>query len=328
MPATRDPAASISKRSLFDVFQGHYAAELLLYLRRAGVLESWRQPQTPAALARQTGIAAMDLRLILEFLTATTNVIERDVRGRYAVVNVAYGDLAFQLEKFIGAYGPCIREFGRATLDQKALADAFVEGTKNRTAPAVDLIRDAGLHCIVDLGCGPASLLVQLAAVDSQFRGFGVDATKVMCRVARDAVRERGLERRIKIVHADASDIGKPLSRHLRDIDGVHCSSFLNEFFGSGRDPVAVLKRLRQLLPGRPLFVVDYYGELGHRRTSSLQHPVTLLQDVAQVASGQGVPPPDMQAWRRIYRRAGCRLIRAMDFETSHLRWFIHEVRL
>jgi hypothetical protein len=84
------------------------------------------------------------------------------------------------------------------------------------------------------------------------------------------------------------------------------------------------LRGLRQVLPGRPLLIADYYGRLGQKRVRLSRE--TLLHDFAQVISGQGVPPANASQWRAIYSRAGCQLIHIIEDKTTTR--FIHILRL
>jgi hypothetical protein len=89
-------------------------------------------------------------------------------------------------------------------------------------------------------------------------------------------------------------------------------------------DIVRWLRQLRKALPGRPLIISDYYGQLGHRGAAA--DPMTLLHDFVQLTSGQGVPAPSWRAWRKIYTQAGCRLLHVIEADRGS--WFIHIILL
>jgi SAM-dependent methyltransferase len=193
-----------------------------------------------------------------------------------------------------------------------------------------DLIAASGVSCLLDLGCGPASLLVDLAQRNPNFYGVGIDGSKEMCVQARRTAQEGGVTQRIDIRRGDASNLSQwcPVSLRKR-IDSLHGASFLNEFFGQGeRQVINVLRTLSRTFPGRTAWFVDYYSSIGQRKDKrkAASFPLALLQDLAQVVSGQGVPPPDAANWRRLYRQAGCRLVRIMEFENPNIRWFVQEV--
>ena len=84
--------------------------------------------------------------------------------------------------------------------------------------------------------------------------------------------------------------------------------SFFNALFQTGtNEAMCALTLLRRSLRGRVLLVNDYYGQLrsGLSRESGISW--SLLQDAAQVCSGQGVPPGRREDWKHLYQQAGCR---------------------
>ena len=151
-----------------------------------------------------------------------------------------------------------------------------------------------------------------------------------MCASAVDLVAQQGLERQIRIFQSDVSK----LDDHLRDderrnIEALHARSLLNEFFRFGsNDVIQLLKGLKRLFEGRSLIVVDYYGKLDRLRDYPLRYRHTLIHDVAQVVSAQGVPPADIRAWAKLYRGAGCDIVHAYEGESDGIEWFIHRVTL
>jgi hypothetical protein len=172
-------------------------------------------------------------------------------------------------------------------------------------------------------------LLIAMALENAGFNGVGLDASLAMCQLARKRTRLAGLGSRIRIHQCDGRDVASVLSGQVRrGIDSLHGASFLNEFFGAGDSKaVAVLRQLRQRFPGRTALFADYYGELGKPQRPLADSRLALLQDVAQVASRQGVPPTDVSGWLRVYEQAGCTLKRAVDFENDGIRTFIHHVQ-
>ncbi|MEV4928159.1 hypothetical protein [Streptomyces roseoverticillatus] len=100
----------------------------------------------------------------------------------------------------------------------------------------------------------------------------------------------------------------------VKDVQALYRRSIANEFFADGdREAVDVLTGLRELFPGRLLFLEDGYGRLTHHPPTDGNHRHALLQDLAPVLSGQGVPPPDLHGWSRIYQAADCTLVKAYE---------------
>lgn len=319
------------QQSLLDSVQGYYATTALLRLHRLGILEHLAKPKNSTLIANEFGIDGSILEQVLEFLTLTTSVIDSPRKGIYRLRNVSVIELVFNLEKFAGAYGPALQALpATSRVDLRALAGAFVSVSDFVDPIVPEMIRDAGIRHLLDLGCGTASLLIALARNDPGFRGVGLDRNPHMYKCARRAVRSAGLANRITIRHADGADLAASLSKEERSrIDGVHGRSFLNEFFGRGDlNAVRVLRHLHRHLPGRKAWFVDYFGQLGHKRSDSGRRQLTLLQDLAQTVSGQGVPPPSTRAWHKIYEKTLCRLLGVQEFETADIGWFVHEVIL
>jgi SAM-dependent methyltransferase len=321
---------------LLGVIEGFYAAEILLELIRCGALERLATARTPEALARDTELDPKLLDLTLDFLSRTTVLIERERRGRYRLGNIAPAEIVFQVEKFVGAYGGTVRGLGRMLrglpnvyrTDEAALAAAFavIGGVGLRLT---ERLRREGCRFLLDLGCGSAALPIQLALLDESFAAICIDDSEAMCRLAKSRVRAAGVSSRVRVRKADVREIRDVVTlQERRRVDVIHGRSLLNALFGRGSAmPRAFLRQLRTAFPGRTVFFVDYYSELGRTRRPA-RYRLAQVQDLAQLASGQGLPPWDRRGWRALYEEAGCELRSAQDFVTDDIRWFIHEVRL
>jgi SAM-dependent methyltransferase len=328
---------SRTRLDLLGVVEGHYASEIVLGLVQSGVLQQLANESRVDNLARATRMDPTFLDQKLDFVACATDLIKHDGPGRYSVGNYPLAEISFQFQKFIGAYGKSVRYLGtsafppseHAQVDEKALAAAFsaVHVVPSRLAQR---LRGDGYRRIVDIGCGPASLLVEMALHDREFAGVGLDRSIAMCRLAKRRISQAGLSSRLRVERGDVRDIGRILdARARRHTDAIHGRSLLNAFFGHGANSAsALLRRLRSAFPGRIAFFVDYYGELGWAATSRHPYRLSRIHDLAQLASGQGVPPTSCRQWRALYRAAGCRLISSEDINTEDIRWFIHEVRL
>ena len=242
----------LPRLDLVGTIQGHYAGEALRALLRLGVLEALATPREVRSLARRAGVDPALLEPVLEFLRRTTDVVVRDRAGRYRLGAPSLPEIAFQLEKFIGAYGPSLRGLdatlggarSRVAPDDGALARAFaaVAGVPSLQA---GLLRGLGVRGLLDLGCGPGSLLVDLAR-DASFRGIGVDSSAAMCRLARSRLRAAGVQGRVTIRQGDATRLRRALAGLDPDaIDAVHGRSLLNALFARG--PARAVGFLREL---------------------------------------------------------------------------------
>jgi SAM-dependent methyltransferase len=330
------PAAP-ARLDLLGLLEGHYASEIALGLIRSGALELLAAGNRVEVIARAVQADPQQLDLMLDFMARTSDLIERGGTGRYRLGNYSLAEIAFQLHKFTGAYADCVRGLqtpgiGRPVArvaDDRALAAAFA-AVGNAPSRLVERLRQQGCRRLVDLGCGPASLPIELAVADSDFSAIGLDRSAAMCRLARARAREAGVASRVTIKRADISEIRDALDAgERRRVDALHGRSVLNAFFGRGPNSArAMLRTLRLAFPGRVAFFVDYYGELGHAPASRRGFRLGQLQDLAQLASGQGIPPSRRRDWQALYRAAGCKLISADDSSNDNIRWFVHQVRL
>jgi len=322
----------VRRLSLLESIAGAYASEILLALCRSTLSTELLRPCTAAWLARRHRLNPAGLRQLLDYLVRSTEVLRK--KGDCYQLRATPASLAmlrYQLEKFCGAYGPGVRacldslrdeNLARSRVDREALASAFIAMGDSVNQEVLEAIAAAGIGCLLDLGCGTAGLLRELALRDDRFTGMGVDANAAMCRAARKRLREAGIEKQVTIVRGYASVALSRLSVRQRErVEALHGASFLNEFFARGKaGAIAALRDLGRLFPGRRAWFLDYYGG-----RSSL---VNMLQDVAQVVSGQGVPLATQAAWTQVYRAAECSVVSLKDFRSGPTEWFLHEVVL
>jgi len=331
----------MARRSALTIIEGFYVAQIVFHFYRKGVLHSLTIFRTPGQVAMEFEFDEDATTALLEFLHYSTDLLQRNGKRQYRLAPKykPYGALAFHLDKFLGAYGGPLANLGIALrpprlgcqlVDRRELAVAFSRLEPGREGETAAVIRTAGVKSLLDLGCGAADLLKELCGADPAFRGWAVDADSDMCAAAAASVAAAGLASRIKVIQADVRklrDVLPPNER--RQVGALFGRSILNELCRANGAPlVEFLAELKRLFPHRTFFVSDYYGKLTHAATVSARHRHTLLQDVAQVLSGQGVPSPDLAAWAALYQAAGCRVVEAYEGEATGIAWFLHVVRL
>lgn len=331
----------MGKLGLLDVVEGHYVSHIVLELYRSGVFERLLEDIDSREIARDLGYDETAFFSMLEYLRKATDLVVRHKPRRYGL-NPKYAShdrFGFFIDKFLGAYGPPIESLnetlrsptlGRNFVNEASLTRAFERLENPGVKGIAGLIREAGFRSLLDLGCGPGTLLRELASADLSFRGWGVDSSATMCATAVGLVSQDGLSRRVRIIRSDVLNLHAHIAaRDRRKIDALHARSLLNEFFRSGtREAVLLLKALKRLFEGRQLFVVDYYGKLDRLRDFPLRYRHTLIHDVAQVVSAQGTPPASLRDWAQLYREAGCDVVHAYEGENEGIEWFIHHVQL
>jgi SAM-dependent methyltransferase len=321
--------------------EGFYVAQIALALHRRGVFQSLRSSRTAGDLAREFGYDAEALASVLDFVYRTTDLLVRNRRGEYRLARryEPYPTLGFHLDKFLGAYGGPTAHLedslrrparGRRLVDRSLLAKAFAKAETGGPTPVAAIVRGSGVRSLLDLGCGTAPLLRELCSADRVFRGWAVDADPAMCAAAAEKIKAAGLTDCIRVIHADVRRLGTALRpRERAQVEAIFGSSLLNELCrAGGRETVRLLSRLRRLFPGRQFFVVDYYGKLTYDSSAPARYRHTLLQDLVQALTAQGVPPPDLASWAELYSAAGCELLKAYEGETGGIEWFLHVVQL
>jgi SAM-dependent methyltransferase len=331
----------MARRAALEVVEGFYIGHVAFGLYRRGVLRSLSSFATPQEVALRFGYDAEALTAALDFLYRMTDLVTRNRRGEYRLAPQyhSYRALGFHLDKFLGAYGgPVVQldeslrlpSHGRDLVDRRILAGAFGRAETGGLAPIAAILRDAGVHSLLDLGCGTSALLRALCCADRKFRGWAVDTDAAICAVASEKIAAAGLKDRIRVIRADIRRLANFLPRQERNqVGALFGRSILNEFCRArGRDAVKVLASLRRLFPNRPIFVADYYGKLTYGSPSPARYRHTLLQDLAQSLTAQGVPPPDLASWTKLYRAAGCEILKAYEGEANGIDWFLHVVQL
>ena len=318
---------------LVDVIGGSFAASALLALQETGSLDRLVEPVSAPDLATATGSDPALLGGLLTFLAGATSIVEQD-NGRFqlALPYRRYNTLGFQLDKFLRAYGPAMASLGRsltgtadrqALVNRAALANAFARRTSTPPTLTAELLRAWSVTALLDLGCGAGSLLIELAGGNPEFRGWGLDASAEMVAAATAGAQEAGVAHQLGFDVADARGIVADTVPALPPTAALHARSLLNEFFASGPEvAVEVLTQIRQAFPDRLIFIEDYYGRLGVECEADFRH--ARLQDMVQLASAQGVPPPDLAAWAEVYAKAGCSLLHAYEGTDDGVAWFIH----
>lgn len=320
------------------IIEGFYLAKVLDFFLRTGALDLLRNWATANEVATRLDRDPVLIRALLEFAVEGSDVVIRDRRDRYRLnpKYLAWSALGFQIEKFVGAYGPSFTLLDERTLPAGGLG-AGVNGARLAAAyagldpsgPSIvgKLIGEWAPASLLDLGCGVANLLLELARSNKAFRGWGIDANDSMCNTARARIAAAGMGDRISVWQGRVENL-KALDE-ITDASVIHAGSLLNALFWPDRSrAVRLVTDLSQAFPERLLFVSDYYGRLTYRRRIGRSFRHAMIQDMAQVVSGQGVPPPDLAGWAAVYLEAGATLVSVTEGEHDGLRWFLHVVRL
>jgi hypothetical protein len=325
----------LPRRTMVDLGEGlalAYAAAALHFL---GILEGMSEPVSLEDLATRYRVDREILRAALDYLACRTNLLRRVTPG-YATGASYDAEAKFVLSLYARAYAPTASRLAdilkrphsaRKTVDDAAMADAFggasAAGSSLGALPAI--LRQLKLGSILELGCGTAGLLADLASSDSEFLGWGIDRNLHMCRKAKQEIKQKGLADRVKIIPGDGEYPDRALLKRVAaKIQTILASNFANEMCQPGyKRLMAWLKRIKRYFPDRVLVICDYYGRLSTDHANADQR--TLLHDFCQVISGQGIPPADLETWQSIYNTSGCRLAHVINDERTTR--FVHILR-
>lgn len=108
------------------------------------------------------------------------------------------------------------------------------------------------LHAVVDLGCGPAEVMLRLARARPALRVTAVDGSAQMIKLAQDAVRTAGLEQQITLLTGYLP--GLPLTEH--SFDAVLSKDLLHHL----PDPAVFWSEAQRLgRPGAAIYVMDLF---------------------------------------------------------------------
>ena len=105
---------------------------------------------------------------------------------------------------------------------------------------------------VVDLGCGPADILVRLVQACPEVHGVGVDGAEAMLERGRTAIEAAGVSDRVRLIRGTLPgvDIGDA------SFDAVISNSLLHHL----ADPSVLWKEVLRLgRPGAPVMIMDLF---------------------------------------------------------------------
>jgi SAM-dependent methyltransferase len=319
--------------STLDLVEGFHLAHAVAALHELGVIRSLEAPSTAHEISHRHQLAVNLLEPTLDLVSARTDLVDK--RGVKFVATECYDAHArFRLDQYLLVYGANARGLvdllrdptGAPDLvDRPRHARAWAEYGQPGFGLLIDLISQLELNHVLDVGCGPGSMLLALACRHPEFVGWGIDVNPDMVAIARHRLGAAGVVDRVQVVEGDVENLQAAVPASGRgSVRAISAMSLLNEFFATGDErAVTWLRRLREVFPERALLVADYYGRLG--RSDPPWPRQTALHDFVQLISGQGVPPADRSHWADIYDAADCTLIHVIEDEA--MTGFVHILR-
>lgn len=328
--------------SMISCMEGFYLVHVIDAFRQVGLLEALSPKATVQELSRRFGYAPDILSGLLDFVASRTSLVHRS-SGGYEM-DPDHPDTRFALhilDQYAGAYGPCLTALpeiltgqsrGDDLIDPSRHAAAFAGADRVQVDPDVlRLLDQMQITQLLDIGCSTAGMLIEHALRHPHACCIGLDASPAATSTAAERIAAAGLEQRVRVLTGDLRDVGILLDRHQRDqVQCIVASNVLNAFFGAtgGAAIDAALSALRAAFPQRFMVISDYFGTLGQPAHSRSGGQRGLVHDVAQLLSGQGVPPGDVDSWAAILARNGCTLVKAFEGDGGDVRRFILLVQM
>ena len=131
-----------------------------------------------------------------------------------------------------------------------AYAQADFSTSNQQFVDTVSARFGSSLRSVIDIGCGPADVMIRLAEAHPEAEITAVDGSDAMLEIAREKVEAAGLQSRIELLAGRIP--GLPLPEHR--FDAILSKDLLHHL----PDPAALWSEARRLgRPGAAIFVMD-----------------------------------------------------------------------
>jgi SAM-dependent methyltransferase len=136
--------------------------------------------------------------------------------------------------------------------EQQSIAYARADFCTSNQLYVDSLVRDFPDHLrnVVDIGCGPADVVIRLAKAAPHVRITAIDGSGPMIALARTAARDAGVDERLTLLHSRIP--GPPPASHA--FDAVLSKDLLHHL----PDPMVLWTEITRLgRPGAAVYVMD-----------------------------------------------------------------------
>ncbi|WP_416758465.1 methyltransferase domain-containing protein [Pseudomonas sp. BNK-6] len=335
------------KLDIFAALEGYYLISILDCFYKTGAMAALTKDRSIEDIASEQGFDAKTFEKL-------TNYVRQRMYGVFPIKGATSAGsdtsistidplfLGHLLDQYIGAFGPCLESLhqilaspsiGAQKVNWQRHAQAFSKADRGITNSfMLNLLSQLNVTKLIDLGCGSGGLLLDFATQNTSIQAWGIDTNIAAIQMAQTVSQASNLDDRVKFYHGNALDISKHLEPNtLEEIQIITASNLANTFFGneSFESIHSWLYNLKSTFPNRLLLLSDYYGRLGTvEDRESLRFRRTLFHDVAQVLTGQGVPPKNIETWRKILKDADCTLVKAFESEHEEVAHFSYIIQL
>ncbi len=276
--------------------------------------------------ARDLNLAEPVLQWLFNHLVGRGVLAERDSRLALTPSGAALSNVLVRgtFNLYLGGYGPLLAQLGPLLRKERADDDPAIARSGRHTAvgseqlacvrvaPAVlKVLRERGRRHVLDLGCGSGGFLIQLARLDPDIRGVGIDISADAIEEARANARRSGVDARLSFSRAEVGAGPLPIDPAQRDrIDAVTAMYVLHEFGRGGR--AGIVRVLREIASALPARLLAFTECLPADAAALAKEPPTTFSQLDYLLihplSRQGLPLPAAE-WTSMLEEAGVQLL-------------------
>ena len=173
------------------------------------------------------------------------------------------------------------------------------------------ILNESSFSKVVDLGCGSAERLINLAKKFPSVRGIGIDINPEAVKVAQKAILVAGVESQIKVIQADMRKLEQQTD--FIDVDTLLC-------FFSGHDLwpwencLHIMRNFHTAFPNVKRFLLCDTNRSGTVPSSDIP-TFTLGFELIHSFMGQYIP--SITEWMALFAESGWKCVQRQDIEVS-----------
>ena len=336
------PARPAATMDVQGAVAGFYLVQVLNCLIGTGALRLLADGLSLHEVAARLTMSDQLLNGAVRFVALASDIftLETGDGGNYIQISHADGlaNVEHMVNLYAGAFGTCVARFdvalrdpllGASAIDWQRHADAFELGGGSNPF-GVRIVAELGVTRVVDIGCGGGQFLSDLARCNPELRGLGIDRNGSL--FSGGEILTTDASGRIDFILGDAKNLEAVVPDYWRRDAQVVCArSVMNAFFADPDHPAVadVLRGFRRTFGRALMMIEDYYPKLMQPQPHEGRRFIrTAIHDIAQLASGQGLPPSSFEEWNSIYEALDISVIKAFDYEVDGIQHFIHLIQL
>lgn len=298
----------------------YFFAQVCLALEKIGFFEAGARQNSVnmREFAKTQNISARLLETCVEFLWATTDLLEKDgdiVRMKNKDFSKALWVLAAYKPVFDDLAGILKEEkkYGRdVSRDGFYLQKASILFSNDAIRLVLAALENEKSGQLIDFGCGAAYSLIDYCQRDNMRTSLGIDIDSDVARAAKKNVEEAGLRDKVVIIESDALNFEKwqPFARKEHP-QYFLASTMLHEFLRDGEKFVIdFLAKLKAEFPNSQFFIVEFDAlpfEKIKTETNIERKLFAAMYELWHPLTNQGMPQ-SREVWERIIKKSGWKI--------------------